>query len=136
MRFSIFSILLITCLTSCDPDADLCAELISRIDNQQLRGTIFLCNAQPPDMMFLNGTATLHIISQDLIEIHLVSDTAMIDTTLAYEIDCMILETEAGIYLNSNDEHSGAYNQYPDRIFFSFGFPNCLNNTGFEGYVQ
>jgi hypothetical protein len=74
-------------------------------------------------------------------QIHLQADSISWDTVLTYDIHCGIAEEiypvitltgesrhDDGYYSNSNFRED-----YTAFISFRFGFPNCLNNTGFEG---
>ena len=132
---------LITIFFSCDPkkvSTDYCEDAIYELSSQSFEGTIFLCNAQAPDMDFLKATATINSIYTNEISIHLKSDTSLIDTILKYKLDCKVVESTIPIVSIQNllGNEVGHYNQGPDRISISFGFPNCLNNTHFEGYVE
>lgn len=120
----------------CDAiEMTICAEAIDRMSSQTFIGTIFLCNAQPPDMDFLDATATITAASFNSMSIHLVSDSSLIDTTLTYTISCEVVECDIPlVYIkDASGTEKGQYNQTPDRISFAFGYPNCINNTHFEG---
>lgn len=57
MRSLCVPIVLIILLASCkqtnETEIDYCGKTLSELNSQTFIGTIFLCNAQPPEMAFL-----------------------------------------------------------------------------------
>jgi hypothetical protein len=128
----------IVLLISCKKNDQYCDEAMDEMSSQTFTGTIYLCNAQPPEMDFLEATASINSINSNLMSIHLVSDTSLIDTILTYIIDCEVVESDIPIvFIKDNlGSEQGQYNQSPDRISFAFSYPNCLNNSHFEGIAN
>jgi hypothetical protein len=146
MQTNFLFILLLTALTLCsckkDPDIDYCSPAIAAFKSyDRYEGTIYFCNAQPPQMAFIPGIVTTSFPDSTTLQIHLQADSIQWDTTLFFEINCVILEeTHPNIFLKSHTTpYSGYFREdnyredYTASISFSFGFPNCLNNTRFEG---
>ena len=128
---------LILSFSSCNKDKALCKEARDRLSNQKFSGTIFLCNAQPPDMDFLDATATVLSVTEDEVSFLLVSDNGLIDTVLNFGIECRVPEEEAVLLFQNEEGHEHwQYNQSPDRVSFPFSYPNCLDNTHFEGLAE
>lgn len=137
MKKIFLAILFCVCLIlSCTKTPDYCADAIDELTTQTFDGTIYVCNGQP-NMEFLDATATINSISPSLISIHLVSDNALIDTTLDYSITCAVVESDIpSVYLHDGAGNArGQYSQTPDRISFYFDNSDCTNDTFFEGLV-
>ena len=126
-------------LTGCDPemDPDYCNDAFVEIQNTSFRGTIFLCNGQPPEMDFLDASATTSLVN-DQIAFHLTSDDSSIDYNLLYDYECTIVEDTIPLFklIDSLGQEKGAYNLFNNRVSFQFAYPNCENNTSFEGKAQ
>ena len=126
-------------LLSCKKDPDpivICEEGITEFKRNTIyEGTISFCNAQPPLMSFIPGIATATFIGSDSIQIQLVADSISFDTTFIYGFKCSIAEEVFPIITldgsTSNDE--GYYTDINRSIWIRFGYPNCLNNTAFDG---
>ncbi|MBK8700758.1 MAG: hypothetical protein IPN29_14945 [Saprospiraceae bacterium] len=125
-------------LISCKGDPDYCQESYGAMTSQTFKGTIAICNAQPPDMAWYDATATISQHNSGEVVVHLKSDTTFLDTVLYFSNACVIYEaTIAGIELkNALGEVRGQFSQGPDRVHFKFGYRHCQDNTAFEGYVR
>jgi hypothetical protein len=117
-------------------DPQICEDAITELSSKSFRGTIFLCNAQPPDMDFLDASATIISLKPDQISIHLESDSVLIDTIFSFSYVCNLAEGNIpSVHLKDEfDNPKGGYSHNHGHITFSFGYPNCLNNTHFRGW--
>lgn len=117
---------------------DYCSLAFEKLSSESFSGTIYLCNAQPPEMDFLDASANVSAIDSNQISIHLKSEIELIDTILNFDINCLVVEKNSPlIFIRDNQGNElGQYNQDPDRISFGFGYENCLNNTHFEGFAD
>ena len=125
--------------TSCDPEMnpDPCNDALQELQDFSFRGTILLCNGQPPEMDFLDAGATVNMFN-DQIEFHLTSDDSSIDYNLLYDYDCTIVEDTIPLFklIDSTGRERGAYNLLNNRVSFHFAYPNCEDNTSFQGMAQ
>ena len=128
-------LILLSCKNDPDPEI-ICAEAIAEFKKNTIyEGTISFCNAQPPLMSFIPGIATASFIGSDKIQIQLVADSISFDTTFFFDIECSIAEEVIPVITldggTVNDE--GYYTGLNRSIWIHFGYPNCLNNTAFNG---
>lgn len=106
----------------CKEDPSICANSRSDMLSQTFEGLIYRCDVH------LRGTATVTAGTDDLVDIHLVADTAMFDTTLTYTAECIVVEeTIPLIFLRHPviTYQDGQYNRGPDRIAFYFEHSSC-----------
>ena len=89
-------------------------------------------------MAFIPGEAIASFVDSDLMLIHLRSDSISFDTILRYKINCTIAEKiYPVIYLvGKTSVDDGYYSDLNRSIWFKFGYPNCLNNTAFDGICK
>jgi len=136
--FSILVVLVSLLFFSClREDIDSCEMFTERLPELEFTGVIFLCNAQPPLMDFINAKAKVTAINDDELEIRLVSDSTFIDSTLIYSFSCQVFEEtipSIGLF-NENREDKGHINSGDYFLNFRFPYNQCINNTFFEGIV-
>jgi hypothetical protein len=136
---TILAFLLLSCKKDNEPAINYCEEGIAEFKKNLIYdGTIFFCNAQPPQMAFIPGRATAIFIGSDTIQIQLRADSIGFDTILDYKINCSIAEEIFPVITldGSTVNNQGYYTDLNRSIWFSFGYPNCLNNTGFDGICK
>jgi hypothetical protein len=123
-------------LVSCKKHDIRCDDAMQRMCSLTFKGGIFICNGQPPFDNFLRATATFHANSSGSMSVHLVTDSALIDTWLTYKVRCTIAEDSAGFLLSTPGQYEGQYNSGPYRVSFYFPYSSCTRNTWFEGMAQ
>jgi len=123
-------------LAECKDNDHSCANDRALFGTQIFDGMIYLCNAQPPDQLDLKGKAYIDLINDKDISIRVVSDTVLIDTILFFGTRCGLVEDSPVTFmLDSMGKDVGQYHsQY--NLAFAFGYPNCLENSFFEGLAE
>ncbi len=122
----LFASFLMLFALGCKEDPSICANGRSDMLSQTFEGLIssMRCDAH------LSATANRHAreLDADLVEIHLVADSAMFDTTLTYTAECIVVEeTIPLIRLHHPDisEEYGQFNRDSNRISFYFEHSRC-----------
>jgi len=135
-------IYLVSCKKDPDPMIDYCGDAIIEFkDHTVYEGLFSFCNAQPPLQSFIPGTASVIILDSNTVMFHLRADSINFDTALQFDINCFILENIfPSIHLSGqtvNDTGWYSHGNYimgnTGLIAINFGYPDCLNNTRFEG---
>ncbi len=117
-----FASLLMLFSLGCKEDPSICAEGQSIMMSETFEGLIRRCDVHLP------GTATVTAGTADLVEIHLVADSALFDTTLTYTAECIVVEETLPLILLHHPvitEEDGQFNRRPDRIAFYFEHSSC-----------
>jgi len=128
--FLVFTLALITC----KDEMQSCEDQRAKLGSQIFYGFIHLCNAQQPDQIDLKGKVNIDLLDEDNITIRMMSDSTYIDTIFYFATRCGLIEDSPTTFIvNSLENDIGQYNEQPDRLDFSFGYPNCLENSFFEG---
>lgn len=143
MKLILLTTFLIAMLLSCKQqeeitiEKDYCTASIATIDAKKFRGTIYICNAQPPEMAFWPGEAEVSLVNDTAIQVYLQADAADFDTILHYALRCYIVE-DSGTCIKIFDAANQEVGGYNDPLFiqFGFGYRGCLHNTFFEGMVD
>ena len=134
------------CLVSCkkepDPVIDYCGDAITEFKQHiNYEGLFSFCNAQPPLQSFIPGNAIATFFDSNTVMIHFRADSISFDTTLFYNIHCTIHEKVIpSISLDGQTENDTGHfsndnfiEDFTGFLHINFGYPNCLNNTSFEG---
>ncbi len=118
----LFASFLMLFALGCKEDPSICANGRSDMLSHTFEGLIYRCDAH------LSGTATVTAGTADLVEIHLVADSALFDTTLTYTAECIVVEETLPLILLHHpviSEEDGQFNRGPDRIAFYFEHSSC-----------
>ncbi len=140
--FIVVFFVLVSCKKDPDPVIDYCGDAIAEFKNHvTYEGLFSFCNAQPPLQSFIYGTVSTTILDSNTVIFNLRADSIDFDTSLQYDINCLLLEEVIpSIRLTgqtANDKgwysHGNFIKGNTGSIHINFGYPNCLNNTAFEG---
>ncbi len=106
----------------CKEDPSICPNGRAEMLSHTFEGIIRRCNVH------LSGPAFVTAVTADLIEIHLVADSAMFDTTLTFTAECIVVEETIPLirlHHPTITDEDGQFNREPDRIAFYFEHPSC-----------
>ena len=136
MKIEIALFLVLFCFLSCKEEGRSCEEDRIVFGTQIFEGFIHLCNAIPASQKDLEGKATIELLTESSISVRLISDTTFLDTVLYFDIRCGLVEDMPLTFLvDSTGKDVGQY-AWQTSLIFSFGYPNCLNNSFFEGLAE
>jgi hypothetical protein len=118
----LFASFLMLFALGCKEDPSICANGRSDMLSHTFEGLIYRCDAH------LSGTATVTAGTGDLVEIHVVADSAMFDTTLTFTAECIVVEETIPLirlhHPTITDEY-GQFNRDSNRISFYFEHSRC-----------
>lgn len=118
----LFASFLMLFALGCKEDPSICADHRSNLLSQTFEGLIRRCDVHLP------ATATVTAGTGDLVEIHVVADSALFDTTLTYTAECIVVEETIPLirlHHPTITDENGQFNREPDRIAFYFEHSSC-----------
>ena len=140
-----FFLILLFAFSACKKEetATYCQEAIDSTISEVYDGRLVMCNFSgtannPP--LTIDATATLTAHTSTYIDYRIVTDSALVDTTVRFTYSCTVVEeTIPIIYLsNPNGDGEGQRNGesgQPGRTTLLYG-DNCPEGSFFEGYAQ